>query len=226
MMLPRLSPDQHRLADAQAMPPSRLARAQDCHMVLATGGTRFVQGSARLEDHTPSPAGQRTSALASLSGFFDLGSFGHKTMDKNAAPEPDACRSVGQRKISSEGTGRCRSVQSFSRLARQPGLPLAATRSPSNRLPVPPLGRAPQRSPAGRSCRALPLGQRAMSPIASSTPANVAVTEPRSDHSILTAPLAPRARGAVFPSLNTGTAQPRLTRLFALPASVKGSADV
>jgi len=226
MISPRHPSDQRCFANCGRLRVSDLADEHVCNNVTGTDGAQIVQGAIRHEDHTPSPLGQRTSALASLPDFLDMWLFQHDTEDISVNPEPNAYRTVGQRIKRSEGTGRCRSEQSFSRLARQPGLPLAATRSPSNRLPVPPLARAPQQSPAGRFCKALPLGQRVMSPIASLTPANVAATEPRSDPSILTAPLAPRARGAVFPSLNTGTAQPRLTRLFALPASVKGSADV
>ncbi len=225
-MLPCLSVDQHGFADGQRQSVASLAFAQGWLMIKRTDRAHFVQGSVSHEDHTPSPVGQRVSALTSLSDVFGLWHLTHKDVGQKAAAEPVVSRRVGQTTISKRGTGRCPSVQSFSRLAQQSGSPLAAIRSPNNRLPVRPLVQAPQRSPAGRSFRVRRSVLRAMSPIASLTPANAAATDSRFNHSILTVPLALRAGGAVYLSFISGTAQPRLTRFFALPATVKGSADV
>lgn len=219
MMSPPLPANQQGHADFPARATARLAPRHRRAMVALTGGECFVQSSIRPADHTPSPVGQRASVLASLSDFFVVGPRGNAVQIAGKTAEPAGGRGVPSTDNNIEGTGTCRSVQSFLRLARQSVLPPAARTSVSRRSAAVPSARASQPSQAGRSPKVPPSAPRPTWATASLTPASA-------DLALSSALPRARAGRAGIPSTFTGTAQLRLARLFALPAFVKGTADV
>ena len=221
MLSPHLFANQHSLAEVLPPRMTRLARVRPWGRYKSVGGAVIVQCSAKHEDHTPSPVGQRTRPLASLPDFLLMWSFWRRASNRRTGWEPYANQGVGRLVNSSEGTGSCPFVISFSRLARQPGLPPVATTSANKVWAAQPLAQAQPQLPAGRWRRVPRSVRQATSPIASSTPANANL-------SLRTALSAIGVGRASDPSNTTftGTAQPRLTRHFALPVTVKGTADV
>ncbi len=220
MLSPRLAVNQHSFAEVRPPFTARLARVRVWGRFAVPGGALFVLRATRHEDHTPSPVGQRTCRSAPLPDFLNAWSFKHRASGRKSDREPANRRGVGRTVDSSEGTGTCQSVTSFSRLARQPGLPHVATTSVNKPLAAQPSAQAPQRSQAARFCKVQPSAPQPTSAIASSTPANVT-------NQFAALPTL-RAGRAALPTIFTsiGNAQPPLTRLFALPVTVKGTADV
>ena len=179
MMSPRLYADQHSLAEVR--PPQRacLAQAQAWGRFCVAGGASFALRAVGHEDHPPSPNGQPLRNRAALPDFSAGWFSRHRATARKIDRELVKRQGVGRTVDSSEGTGTCQFVTSFSRLARQPVLP----------------------SQVGRWRRAQPSAPQPTSVIASLTPANVTDLAP------LTALPAIGAGRAVSPSIfiSTGT---------------------
>lgn len=201
MMSPRLYADQHSLAEVR--PPQRacLAQAQAWGRFCVAGGASFALRAVGHEDHTPSPNGQPLRNRAALPDFSAGWFSRHRATARKIDRELVKRQGVGRTVDSSEGTGTCQFVTSFSRLARQPVLPHVATPSANRVWAAQPSAQARQPSQVGRWRRAQPSAPQLTSVIASLTPANVTDLAP------LTALPAIGAGRAVSPSIfiSTGT---------------------
>ena len=221
MMSPRLSAVQHTFAEVPFGTGAGLAPLRAWAKLALASGTSFVLRAVGHEDHTPSPIGQ-SRAGAGLPDFSKGWFSRHKAADRKTDRELVKRQGVGRIVDSSEGTGTCPFVTSFSRLARQPVWPHAATTSANKVWAAQPSAQVRQPSQAGRWRRAQPLALQPTSVIASSIPANV--TDPAT---IAALPAIRAGRAASLSSLPLqAPAQPRLTRHFAWPVTVKGTADV
>jgi len=201
MMSPRLYADQHSFAEAQLPERACLALAQACGRFCVAGGASFALRAAEREDHTPSPIGQPLRHRAALPDFSAGWFSRHRATGRKTDRELVKRQDVGQTVDSSEGTGTCQFVTSFSRLARQPVLPHAVTTSANRVWAAQPWAQVRQPSQVGRWRRAQPSAPQPTSVIASSTPANVTNLAP------ITALPAIGAGRAVSPSIfiSTGT---------------------
>lgn len=222
MMSPRLSAVQHRFAEARPSRAVCLAQRRACGRLYASGGASVIPRAAEPEDHTSSSIGQPIRACALLSDFSTGWFSGHSAAGRKSGRELVQRHGVCRIVDSSEGAGTCPFVTSSSRLARQPVWPHAATTSANKVWAAQPSAQVRQPSQAGRWRRAQPSALQPTSVTVSSTPANV--TDPAT---IAALPAIRAGRAASLSSLPLqAPAQPRLTRLFALPAFVKGTADV
>ena len=200
MMSPRLSAVQHTFAEVPFGTGAGLAPLRAWAKLALASGTSFVLRAVGHEDHTPSPIGQ-SRAGAGLPDFSKGWFSRHKAADRKTDRELVKRQGVGRIVDSSEGTGTCQFVTSFSRLARQPVLPHVATPSANRVWAAQPSAQARQPSQVGRWRRAQPSAPQLTSVIASLTPANVTDLAP------LTALPAIGAGRAVSPSIfiSTGT---------------------
>ena len=219
MLSPAISLNQHRAADFWSAFDIGVAPGGFWGMLQPAGGAVTVSGFAAYEGDILRPAGQRSNLPALVLGILGMRPFRRKASNRKSNREPYANQSVGQLEFSSKGTGTCRFAILFSRLAQQLGWPLAATPLPSKVLAALPSAQALLRLLAVRWHRVQRLAPQPTSVTASLTPASA-------KRLILAVPPRIRVGGTAFPSIFSGTAQPRLTRLFALPVTVKGTADV
>ena len=128
MMSPRLSAVQHTFAEVPFGTGAGLAPLRAWAKLALASGTSFVLRAVGHEDHTPSPIGQ-SRAGAGLPDFSKGWFSRHKAADRKTDRELVKRQGVGRIVDSSEGAGTCPFVTSFSRLARQPVWPHAATTS-------------------------------------------------------------------------------------------------
>lgn len=125
-------------------------------------------------DHTPSPQGQQAAQAVLLPSFFRDPAGGRRAIPSAPGAAHHACSQVSVAGKSRQGTARCPSRNSRLRPCYARALRPAATRWPNKALAVPPSAQVLPRSPAAAFCKGRPSVRRAISPIASSTPANVA----------------------------------------------------
>ena len=222
MMSPRLSAVQHSFAEARPSRAVCLAQRRTCGRLYASGGAPGIPRVVGAEDPTSSSIGQRIRACALLPDFSKGWFSGHNAAGQKSGRELMQGHGVGRTVDSSEGAGTCPFVTSFSRLARQLVWPHAATTSANKVWAAQPSAQVRQPSQAGRWRRAQPSALQPTSVTVSSTPANV--TDPAT---IAALPAIRAGRAASLSSLPLqAPAQPRLTRHFAWPVTVKGTADV
>ena len=218
---------QRRFADFRRAGIGPLATSAVSVNVYPAGRVSMYR-SAQHQDHTPSPNGQQAKPLELLSDFSSGRGQGYTEATDNSGREPSKAPCVNGVGRSSEGTGQCPSIRSLSRLAHVPGWPLAATTLANRHWVGQPSAPVPLRSPAGRCCKVQRSVLRATSHIASSTPESAAATKTAAHPFLLTIKdhAAPRRARCLDQILTPRTAQPRLTRLFALTTSSRGTAHV
>ena len=176
MNLPACHPNQRYAAEISALCAEPLVVSAACWSVTDVNSDSSMASPLTHLNHTPSPLGQQgvsTSLLPSFSGAFVL-----EGVTQSSAPAHGHCLLVSGAEPSRQEAGTCSSNRPLSSPRCARALQPAGPRSPNKGLAAQPSGQGPQQSPAAALPKVRPLAQRATSPTATSTPADVANLSP------------------------------------------------